>query len=108
MLARLESAFHRIIPFTADASHELRTPLTLLAVVAVEDSGIGIAVEDLPYIFERFYRADNARSRERGGAGLGLSIARWIAQTHCGQIQVESVPGQGSKFQVSLPLLVKA
>lgn len=75
-----------------------------LATVEVWDSGIGIDSSDLPHIFERFYRADKTRSREQGGAGLGLSIAHWIAQAHGGSIQVQSALGAGSLFQVRLPL----
>jgi heavy metal sensor kinase len=73
-------------------------------VIAVRDSGVGIAREEQSKIFERFYRVDKARSRDMGGAGLGLSIAQWIVQQHGGSIQVESNPGQGSIFRVVLPL----
>ena len=74
------------------------------AVLKVVDSGIGITLEDQTRIFERFYRADKARSRELGGAGLGLAIARGIVLQHHGSIEVESVPGKGSTFLVELPL----
>lgn len=65
------------------------------------DTGIGIAEEDLAHIFDRFWRADKARSREQGGAGLGLSIAKWIAEKHEGSISVDSAPGKGSIFRLS-------
>jgi heavy metal sensor kinase len=74
------------------------------AEIVVQDSGIGIPEADLPHIFERFYRADKARSRESGGTGLGLSIGHWIAQAHGGEIRVESSVGVGSSFMVSLPV----
>ena len=69
----------------------------------VRDTGSGIAPEHLPHIFERFYRADKARSRAEGGVGLGLSICRWIAEAHGGYISVESVPGRDATFTVRLP-----
>jgi heavy metal sensor kinase len=74
-------------------------------VIEVEDAGVGIAAEDLPRIFDRFFRADQARSREVSGSGLGLSIARWIAETHKGRIEVESQVGAGSLFRITLPLV---
>lgn len=74
------------------------------AVISVRDSGIGIAEEDQTRIFERFYRVDKTRSREFGGAGLGLAIALWIVQQHRGRIQVESTLGAGSIFRVEIPL----
>jgi heavy metal sensor kinase len=80
-----------------------RTASPSSLVCEVRDSGIGIASSDLPHIFERFFRADKARSRDENGAGLGLSLARWIVEAHHGMIEVESVPGAGSMFRVLLP-----
>jgi signal transduction histidine kinase len=75
------------------------------AMLEVRDHGIGIAPEDLPHIFERFYRASKDRSRKVDGVGLGLSIAESIARRHGGQIQVESSPGVGSTARVLLPAM---
>jgi heavy metal sensor kinase len=74
------------------------------AIATVADTGVGISPEDLPHIFERFYRADKVRSRTAGGSGLGLSIARWIAEGHGGAIYAESMVDQGSQFRVEIPL----
>jgi heavy metal sensor kinase len=74
------------------------------AVITVRDSGIGIAERDQTKIFERFYRVDKARSRELGGAGIGLAIADWIVQQHRGSLTVQSSIGNGSTFFVELPL----
>ncbi len=75
-------------------------------VFQVSDTGIGIASTELPHIFDRFWRADRARSRtsQRPGAGLGLAISKWIAEAHGGTINVESRRGEGSTFTVTLPL----
>ncbi|HLJ59408.1 MAG TPA: ATP-binding protein [bacterium] len=72
--------------------------------VAVIDTGCGIAPEDLPHVFERFYRADRARTRASGGSGLGLAIARWIVDVHGGRIDVDSQRGHGTRVNVCLPL----
>ncbi|HEV2583246.1 MAG TPA: HAMP domain-containing sensor histidine kinase [Ktedonobacteraceae bacterium] len=77
------------------------------ALIRISDTGIGILPEDLPHIFERFYRADRARSRDRGGSGLGLAIARSIVEEHGGSIAAESTPGKGSTFVVRLPLHIQ-
>jgi two-component system, OmpR family, sensor histidine kinase CiaH len=75
-----------------------------LVVIRIEDNGCGIAPEDLPHVFDRFFRGDKARSRESGGAGLGLAIADWIVKQHGGKIQIESELGLGTKIEVSLPV----
>lgn len=75
------------------------------ALISVRDTGIGIAPEQMPFIFDRFWRADKARSRREGGTGLGLAIAQAIAKSHGGKITVKSQVNVGSCFQVRLPVL---
>jgi heavy metal sensor kinase len=109
-----ETALRRVINILLDNAFKYTLPpgtvqLVLAqrqgrATITVRDSGVGIAAEEQNKIFERFYRVDKARSRELGGAGLGLSIAQWIVLQHQGSIQVESHAGQGSLFRVELPL----
>ena len=72
--------------------------------LTVEDTGIGIPRQDLPRVFERFYRVDVARSRETGGTGLGLSIVRHAVERHGGSVSVESLLGEGTTFTVALPV----
>jgi heavy metal sensor kinase len=74
------------------------------AVLEVVDTGMGIPAGALPHIFERFYRVDQARSRDAGGAGLGLAIVKSICAAHGGKVEVESAEGKGSRFRVELPL----
>jgi signal transduction histidine kinase len=71
----------------------------------VEDTGVGIPTEDLHHVFERFYRADRSRTRAAGGSGIGLTIARHLAEAHGGQIRAASEgPGRGSTFSFTLPI----
>lgn len=76
------------------------------AILRVTDTGIGIPAAALPLVFDRFYRADQARTRESGGTGLGLSIVKAICSVHGGEAFVESVEGKGTSFRIELPLLV--
>jgi signal transduction histidine kinase len=75
--------------------------------IIITDTGTGIDPADLPHIFDRFYRGDKARTRTQGGTGLGLAITREIIARHHGTIDVESTPGQGSKFTMRLPAQVR-
>jgi two-component system sensor histidine kinase BaeS len=80
---------------TADAGSAIR--------LFVRDSGPGIAAEDLPHLFERFYRGDKSRRRHEGGSGLGLAIARSIVEIHGGRIWAENAAGKGAVFTIALP-----
>jgi signal transduction histidine kinase len=75
--------------------------------VAVTDTGPGIDAEHLPRLFDRFYRVDTARSREEGGTGIGLAIARSVVEAHGGRIWAESEPGKGSTFTFELPVAIR-
>jgi heavy metal sensor kinase len=86
-----------VVGLTVNANHSK-------AVLEVTDNGIGIPAEALPRVFDRFFRVDKARSRELGGAGLGLSIVKSICTAHHGHVEASSLPGQGSRFRVELPL----
>jgi heavy metal sensor kinase len=77
------------------------------AVLDVADDGIGMPPEVLPHIFKRFYRVDGSRSRDQGGAGLGLSIVKSICDAHGARVEVSSTPGQGSRFRIRQPLAVE-
>jgi two-component system sensor histidine kinase BaeS len=72
-------------------------------VIEVADTGAGISAEDLPHVFDRFWRADKARTRGTGGSGLGLAIVRKLAEAHGGTVAAASLPGQGSTFTLRLP-----
>jgi signal transduction histidine kinase len=85
----------RITVDLKDEGHELR--------LTVADTGVGIPPEDLPYVFERFYRVDPSRVRATGGAGLGLTIAKRLVEAHGGTISVESELGKGTQFTLTLP-----
>ena len=76
--------------------------------VTVADTGEGIPPEDIPQVFERFYRVDASRSRATGGVGLGLTIAKQLVEAHGGNIRAESTPGKGSRFIFELPLVQPA
>ena len=106
---RLEEVAHNLLDNAVKYSHQNGRILIQAGardqevVLSVRDEGVGIAANDLPRIFERFYRADRARSRELGGTGLGLSIVKHIAQLHGGRVEAESVVGQGTTIRVILP-----
>jgi two-component system, OmpR family, sensor histidine kinase BaeS len=75
------------------------------AVLEVSDTGIGIVPDELPRIFDRFWRSDRSRSRATGGSGIGLAVVRELVEAHGGEVDVESAPGRGTLFRVTLPAL---
>jgi two-component system phosphate regulon sensor histidine kinase PhoR len=111
--ARLQEILYNLLDNAVNYSHE-NGEIRLQAgrrgaeiVLAVTDNGIGISKEDLSRIFERFYRADKARSREAGGTGLGLSIVKHIVQLHGGRVEAESELGKGTTIRAVLPLVTQ-
>lgn len=101
----VENLLHNAIRYNRPGGevHVRIQPADQQVVVSVADTGIGIATEELPRIFDRFYRVDKARSRQFGGAGLGLSIAKTLTESMGGRLEVESTPGSGSTFRIVLP-----
>lgn len=102
----IRNLLENAIEFTA-AEGKIHVTAKLIgdyAEVAVRDTGVGIPQKDLPRIFERFYRVDQARNRSTGGTGLGLAIVRHVAETHGGSVHVESELGRGSTFKFTLPI----
>lgn len=101
----LINLLHNAISYTPEGGSITveTTPVPGGVEVSVTDDGIGIPLEDLSRIFERFYRVDKGRSRELGGTGLGLSIVKHIVEAHGGHVRVESKPGKGSRFTFFLP-----
>ena len=71
--------------------------------IVISDTGVGVPPEAAPHVFDRFYRADKARSRQDGGFGLGLAIVKWIAEAHNGTVELTRNPGPGTTFTVTLP-----
>jgi signal transduction histidine kinase len=93
-----------ILPVSQSSNLPIFHPSTPFLLVSVADTGPGIPAEDLPYIFDRFYRGDKSRSRARGGSGLGLTIARYIVEAHGGRIWAESQVGKGTLIGFTLPI----
>jgi signal transduction histidine kinase len=102
----LRNLLNNAITHTPEQGHITVTTQRLpqLIEVQVRDTGSGISPDHLPYVFERFYRADPSRSRSTGGAGLGLAIVRQLVEAHGGTVRVESTLGTGSCFAFTLPI----
>ncbi len=102
----LENLIDNALKYSAKGSRVVVTSKlhTTEVEVCVRDNGAGIPEADLPHVFERFYRVDKGRSREKGGTGLGLSIVKHIVQLHGGRVRVESTVGKGTAFFFTLPV----
>ncbi|MDO8987251.1 MAG: ATP-binding protein, partial [Coriobacteriia bacterium] len=105
---RIASVVHNLLSNAARHTHTGSISVSVLSVngrvrVEVTDTGEGIPTADLPYIFERFYRADSARAQDTGGAGIGLAIARRIVEDHAGTVFASSVEGRGATVGFELP-----
>ncbi len=101
----LANLIHNAIQYTPAGGKvevELR-PEGPWARVSIRDTGPGIPAQDLPHVFERFYRVEKSRSRDTGGSGLGLSISQRILEAHGGEIRMESIWGKGTEVEVRLP-----
>jgi signal transduction histidine kinase len=100
----LDNLVDNAVKYTEEGSVRLSLSVADdVVTVSIADTGVGIPPEDLPRIFERFYRVDRARSRDSGGTGLGLSLVRHVVERNDGSIEVSSEPGVGSTFRVALP-----
>ena len=108
---RMQQVLHNLIENALQYSepggriHVRVAPAPGEALLSVSDTGVGIPADDLPYVFERFFRSKLSRRANPGGSGLGLSIVRWIVEAHKGRVTAESAPGKGSTFTVRLPVL---
>jgi len=108
---RLQQVLHNLIENSlryTEAGGKIRVAVAAVpgeARITVSDTGIGIPEADLPFVFERFYRAKRSRAANPGGSGLGLSIVRWIVEAHKGRVNAESVVGKGSTFSVYIPVI---
>ncbi len=108
---RLQQVLHNLIENSlryTEAGGKIRVAVAAVpgeARITVSDTGSGIPEADLPFVFERFYRAKRSRAANPGGSGLGLSIVRWIVEAHKGRVNAESVVGKGSTFTVRLPVI---
>lgn len=108
---RLQQVLHNLLENAmryTEPGGEIRVRLSAFpaeAVIEVADTGVGIPADDLPFVFERFFRSDRTRRAYSGGSGLGLSIVRWIVEAHKGTVEVASPPGEGTTFTVRLPLV---
>jgi two-component system, OmpR family, phosphate regulon sensor histidine kinase PhoR len=101
---RLAAAAVRVAPLPGLPHVPRDHPHGEWLLVSVADTGIGVPPQDLPRIFERFYKVDRARTRNSGGTGLGLAIAKHLVEGHGGRIWVESEEGRGSTFSFTLPV----